>query len=183
MKIATNELFTLLEECTQRNLQYAKKMQDLSIQKLNYKADENTWSILECIEHLNRYGNFYLPEINQQIKKAKHEPSKLFVSRFLGNYFVQSIKPKKKLNKMKTFTTMNPNGSVLTKEVLTKFIAQQNEILNLLVRARKVNLNKTKTAISISRWIKLKLGDTFQVLIYHNQRHIEQAKKIMAFLS
>jgi len=42
----------------------------------------------------------------------------------------------------------------------------------------KVDIGKTKTAISISKWIKLKLGDTLRVVIYHNQRHMAQAKRI-----
>lgn len=44
--------------------------------------------------------------------------------------------------------------------------------------ARNKDLGKIKTSISISKWIKLKLGDTFRVIIYHNERHIVQANKI-----
>lgn len=43
---------------------------------------------------------------------------------------------------------------------------------------KNIDLNKTKTAISISKWFKLKLGDTFKVVIYHNERHIAQARKV-----
>ncbi|RXM56703.1 hypothetical protein BOQ60_25350, partial [Chryseobacterium sp. CH1] len=31
-----------------------------------------------------------------------------------------------------------------------------------------IDLEKTKTSISISKLIKLKLGDTFRFVIYHN---------------
>lgn len=47
--------------------------------------------------------------------------------------------------------------------------------------AQQVSLNKTKTGISISTWIKLKLGDTFKVVIYHNKRHIVQALKALEY--
>lgn len=65
----------------------------------------------------------------------------------------------------------------LTKEVLTVFLNQQQTMLKLLNQARSISLNKTKTSISISKLIKLKLGDTFRVVIYHNQRHLMQAFK------
>lgn len=83
--------------------------------------------------------------------------------------------PKEKLNKMKTFQSMNPAGSQLGTEVLEKFLKQQEELLALLEKAKTVDLAKTKTAISISKLIKLRLGDTFRVVIYHNYRHIVQA--------
>ncbi len=52
-------------------------------------------------------------------------------------------------------------------------------LLDVLDMSKKVNLTKTKTGISISKWLKLRLGDTFRVVIYHNQRHILQAKKVL----
>ena len=80
---------------------------------------------------------------------------------------------------MKTFKSMNPINSKLTNQTLDKFIDQQHQIIELLDLSKSVNLDKTKTAISISKLIKLKLGDTFRVLIYHNERHIKQAEKTL----
>ena len=87
--------------------------------------------------------------------------------------------PREKLNKMKTFKDKNPLGSELDKRTLERFITQQEQLLSLLEKAKNIDLNKTKTAISISKWIELKLGDTFRVVVYHNDRHIVQAKKIL----
>jgi hypothetical protein len=65
-------------------------------------------------------------------------------------------------------------------DVITKFLDQQKQLLELLTKAQSVDLNKVKTSISISRWIKLRLGDTLRVVIYHNQRHMKQAGRILA---
>jgi uncharacterized protein (DUF2249 family) len=48
-------------------------------------------------------------------------------------------------------------------------------MLELLEIARSKNLNRIRTSISISKLIKLKLGDTLRVVIYHNGRHLQQA--------
>lgn len=85
--------------------------------------------------------------------------------------------PKEKLNKMKTFKSMNPSTSYVDREVLTVFIQQQDSLIALLEQAQSVNLNQTKTAISISKWIKLRLGDTLKIVVFHNLRHIAQAQK------
>ena len=52
-------------------------------------------------------------------------------------------------------------------------------LIFLMFILSSLDLNKIKTAISISKWIKLKLGDTFRVVVYHNERHIKQANKIL----
>lgn len=87
--------------------------------------------------------------------------------------------PGEQMKKMKTLKSTNPNGSKLNKKVLEDFIFQQKKMLELLGSARSVSLNKTKTSISIAPVFKLKLGDTFRVVIYHNERHILQAQKVV----
>jgi len=62
----------------------------LSIDELNRRNSPNSWSILECLEHLNRYGDFYLPEIDTQLNKAQVSNNELFNSGWLGNYFALS---------------------------------------------------------------------------------------------
>ena len=178
MKLLQKTLLEDLTKQTKDNLEQAKDLQNFTIKALNWKANPESWSILECIEHLNRYGDFYLPEIQQRIDKAnKITIDPTFKSGFLGNYFAKSMLPKEQLNKMKTFKSMNPVGSDLDQSALEKFITQQTKTLDLLEQAKSVNLNKVKTSISISRLIKLKLGDTLRVVIYHNQRHLLQANK------
>ena len=73
---------------------------------------------------------------------------------------------------------MNPANSQLDKRVIDEFLDQQKEMLRLLEASNKVSLNKARTNISISKLIRLKLGDTFRFVIYHNQRHLVQALKI-----
>lgn len=176
MKFESQDLIQELVALTHQNLNDAEALKSMSVVALNKKASETSWSALECVEHLNRYGYFYMPEISKRIQEGNSSSaSSVFKSGWLGNYFSNSMKPKAKLNTMKTFASMNPNGSNLDASVLDTFIDQQKTTLELLEMAREVDLTKIKTAISISKWIKLRLGDTFRVVIYHNQRHMQQA--------
>ncbi len=179
MNIIAKDLLQDLIERTQGNINKAETFKQLSFDTLTWRKDSDSWSILECIEHLNRYGAFYIPEIKNRIKSSKHSNSKRFVSGWLGNYAANMMLPKEKLNTMKTFKSMNPIDSNLSVETIDIFIEQQYSLIDLLEKSKKVNLNKVKTAISISKWIKLRLGDTFRVVIYHNQRHILQGERIV----
>lgn len=178
MKIQTEALVVDLTNRTKQLIEEAESFKEKSEEQLNYKQYAESWSVLECLEHLNLYGQFYLPEIKKRIREGKGKKESVFKSGWLGNYFANSMLPKQKLNKMKTFKNMNPLNSKLDKRVIDEFISQQKELLNLLEESRKVSLNKTRTAISISKLIKLKLGDTFRFVIYHNQRHMVQAQRI-----
>lgn len=179
MEIKSEILIQDLIERTRVNINNVKSFSSLSIEELNWRMAQDTWSILECIEHLNLYGDFYIPEISKRIKESNKQPEPVFKSGFLGNYFAKMMLPPEKLNKMNTFKDKNPLGSNLDKTTIEKFLLQQEQILELLDKSRKVNLGKTKTTTSISKLIKLKLGDTFRVLIYHNERHIVQANKVL----
>lgn len=178
MTIKSEKLIQDLIERTRININQAEKFKNLPTEKLNWKAEQDSWSIFECFEHLNLYGDFYIPEIKKRIENTNKPSKENFKSGFLGNYFAKSMLPKENLNRMKTFKDKNPIGSKLDKTTIERFISQQENILNLLDKSRKIDLNKTKTAISISKLIKLKIGDTFRFVIYHNERHIVQANKI-----
>lgn len=179
MKIKTQQLLQELTAQVHEHLAYATSLMAHSDQELNSRITTDSWSALECIEHLNRYGNFYLPEIKTRIRQSQSEPEPEFKSGWLGNYFAESMRPKAKLNKMKTFAKMDPIHSRLGRSVLETFITQQQQLLQLLGKSETISLNKTKTGISITKFIRLKLGDTFRFLIYHNERHIQQAKRAL----
>lgn len=179
MALTTEKLLQNLLEITRDNLNSTELLKRQPIDFLNWKQNSKSWSVLECVEHLNRYGDFYIPEITNKIRISKYKSSKIFKSNWLGNYFSKSVSYNDDLNKMKTFKSMNPLNSKLNIQVLEKFINQQHQIIELLDKAKNVNLDKTKTAISISNLIKLRLGDTFRVLIYHNERHVKQAEKTL----
>lgn len=172
------DLIEELEVMTHKHREEAEALFSYTDDELNWRQEEGSWSVLECIEHLNRYGDFYIPEIDRRISQGSTKNPQEFKTGWLGNYFANSMLPKEKLNKMKTFKNMNPLGSHLDREVLEKFKGQLEEMLGHLESAKSIDLTRTKTSISISNWIKLRLGDTFRVVIYHNERHMAQISRI-----
>ena len=179
MKLITQELLNELIVKTKINITRTEELKTQSEETLNFKESQDKWSVLECIEHLNIYGIFYNPEIKKCVQNTKSFSSKYFKTGVIGNYFVNLMLPKKKLNKMKTLKVNNPIGSNLDKKTLDIFIDQQNDFLNLLEKSKTVNLTKIKTAISISKIIKLRLGDTLRFVTAHNERHLLQAENVL----
>ena len=56
----------------------------------------------------------------------------------------------------------------------------QQELLTILESAKSVNIQRAKVPTSISKFVRLRLGDAFLFVIYHNQRHIQQAMNLMS---
>lgn len=75
-----------------------------------------------------------------------------------------------------------PVSELDSRKVLEEFVKGQRRLTGLLEKAEKSNLSKLKVPISISRFIKLKLGDTFRFLIAHQQRHFVQIDNTLASL-
>lgn len=176
-----SELLNDLKARTTTIIEEVISFKSLSHKDLYQRKSPGSWSILECLEHLNLYGKFYLPEIDRRINESQLSKNEVFKTGWLGNYFALSMLPGEngKLNKMKTFKSMNPLHQTLTVSVIDRFLAQQQELLHLLERAMERDLAAVKTSISISRLIKLRLGDTLRVVVYHNQRHVRQANLVL----
>lgn len=154
-------------------------LKKLDKQQLTWKANTESWSVLECLEHLNLYGQYYLPQMKQAILSSKTTASKEFKPGLLGNYFAKSMLPKEKLNKMKTFKDKNPLNAALELTVIDVFLEQQNKLIEIIQLSKNVDINKVKINTSISSFISLKLGDTLQFYINHIIRHLKQIDQII----
>lgn len=174
----SENLIQMLLEQTRQIIDQVEKLKTFDLYILTWKENETSWSILECLEHLNLYGDFYLSQIENEIKNSTTKTDFEFKSGILGSYFAKSMLPQKKLNKMKTFKDKNPLNANLDRAVIEKFINQQIKLLDLLNKSREVSLNKVIIHTSISSLIKLKLGDTFQFYINHIIRHLNQIDRI-----
>jgi uncharacterized damage-inducible protein DinB len=168
---SSKELIDILEQEVEKHLQDAIRIfQNLTPESLLKPSASGGWSIAQCLWHLNSYGEYYFPEIRKGLTK-NYPFNPEFKSSWLGNYL--------KMKKYKAFKDHTPAPALDAHEVVAKFIQQQEELLDLLKLARHTDLNKVRIPISISRWLKLKLGDVFQFIIAHNERHLHQAKRNM----
>jgi uncharacterized damage-inducible protein DinB len=176
---SSKELIDILEQEVEKHLQDAIRIfQNLTPESLLKPSASGGWSIAQCLWHLNSYGEYYFPEIRKGLTK-NYPFNPEFKSSWLGNYFTNTMKPGLKMKKYKAFKDHTPAPALDAHEVVAKFIQQQEELLDLLKLARHTDLNKVRIPISISRWLKLKLGDVFQFIIAHNERHLQQAKRNM----
>lgn len=162
-------------------IKQAKALQDQPLDRLNQQPAPKRWSVLECLEHLNRYGLFYLPLVKENLEKAKPQPeATVFKSGLIGGYAAKGMEATAKQKNMKTFASKDPAGSALDKKVLDVFLEQQKEWLRLLQKAGDYDWQRIrmKTTLPIP-FLKFRLGDIFRFLIHHQERHMRQAQRAL----
>ncbi len=178
MRINSKELIGQLLQLTNDLTARVQQLKALDTEVLNKRPAAGKWSVLECIEHLNLYGDYYLPEIEKRILAQRPgKVSATFSSGLLGNYFANLMQAEAVPGKMRSPKDKDPANSTLSATTIDRFLKQQERLKALLQQAQQVDLARTKTAISISTLVKLRLGDTFRFLIYHIERHVKQAER------
>lgn len=177
--ISKTVLLSLLETKVEAHIHEAISLfQNLSASQLSQPAPDGGWSIAQCLDHLNGYGDYYLPYIEKSLSNATPEnDDDTFKSSWLGRRFTKMMDPETGTKKMKAFKNHLPAADLHPHKAVAVFIQQQETLISCLHRAAKADLNSIRIPISIAKFIRLKLGDVFQFLIAHNERHIRQAKR------
>lgn len=184
MKYLSSQLIDELYAQTEANISKAiSEWQLVSNTQMTTQPGPGQWSAAQCLEHLNSYGRYYLNEIEKAINKNKESnPSHYFKSGWLGNYFYKIMLPQQNgmpKKKMRSPKNHQPGIQLNSVEVLNEFISQLEKLGGLLTSARNIDLNHSRLPISISPFIKLKLGDVFLFLVAHINRHMMQAERAL----
>lgn len=172
----TIELLNDLKVDVNNTLKQLKSMSVLPKDQLLKQPQPDKWSVAQVLEHLNGYNRFYLKEIEKAVKNNSPSFKEMFKSGVFGGYFTKMMQPKEGAvtNKMKAPKDYTYSNDLDVDEVLREFEEGQQRLLGLLDKVKELDLNKIKLPISISKMIKLKLGDVLRFLIAHQMRHFIQ---------
>jgi len=184
----TNDLLHDLAAITENNRNAVERhISNLSKEQLYWKKDNASWSVIEILAHLNEYATYYNEVLNRRIEKTRfREPRQVFISSPLGRSAWSSMKLGNARNvkrKLRAPRLYNPaiNKDISLENSVTRFIEFQTELLEILTKAANVSLRKVRIPISVSKLIRLRLGDALMFVIYHNERHIQQALNVIAY--
>ena len=169
-----NELESRVEKHLKETIQI---FQNLEEEVLIKDSINGGWSIAQCLEHLNYYGNYYLPLIENGIAVSKVANSNEVKFSRIGKFFIKVLEPESGKRKLKAFKSYSPPSISEPYPIIAEFINQQERLLNSINKARNMDLNKIKIPVSIIKLLKLNIGEILNVLVAHNDRHFLQAKR------
>lgn len=168
-----------LEQQVEGHIQQAvEHFQNMDEATLSQPSQRGGWSIAQCLDHLNSYGYYYLPRLNQSLITQLDKPvTDSFESSWLGNFLTRLMNPKSGKMKFRAIKRHQPSGAWPAHQVVADFIDQQEQVLLLLKQVAKVNINGVQIPLSIAPWLHLPLGDILQFMVAHTERHVAQANR------
>ena len=151
----------------------------LSARQLNYRESDKTWSVGQCIHHLITINKSYFEEFNKILDRNYKNSLWKRINPFtqtVGKTMIRTLGP----DKTKTFKTprlFEPMKSLINLNILPDFHKNQMELIGYLEKFRDID-GRVIINSPVSTVITLNLEDAVQILVGHEERHINQAMDV-----
>lgn len=156
----------------------------LTNEQLNWKPNLTTWSIAQNLDHLIVVNETYYPVL-ASLKAGTYKTPFIakigFMVSFLGKTVLNAVQPDRK-KKMKTFPIWEPTTSNVIGDILNRFKNHQNELIQKIESAKEFVEKGIVISSPANKNIVYKLETAFDIIVSHEQRHLEQAKEVLKVL-
>ncbi len=166
-----------------------REFSPLSDEQLRWKPTANRsspgWSIVECLQHLNLAERYYIRNLQHKVDTLgllQTQPTdQVLESDWVGKAMLYVVDPQVKM-KVPAPGIIRPRSAADLDPavVLAQFNELQTLLNTLLDKAVYLDWNQEKVASLFGQWLKIRLGDTFRMLVAHTERHLNQAIRAKA---
>ena len=155
---------------------------DLGEERFNWRPDERSWSVAQCLDHLNVTNRVYLAPMRSALERARPagkvrrgaiRPS------YLGRWFVANLEPPPRLRATAPKKVV-PAARKDLDEVIRERRRMQSEIRDLLCEVAGQDLNGIRFVNPFFSLLHFGVGTGFQVIAGHERRHLWQAEQVKA---
>ena len=166
----------------------SREFAHLSDAQLRTQPAPGSWSIVECLEHLNVAERYYVRQLQHktdQLGLVQHNPDDQMVeSDWIGRLVLRFLDPKSTVKipapgilRPRSASALNPA------DVMGQFLELQTLQRELLNKLPYLDWNQQKVSTMYANWLKMRLGDTIQMLVVHTERHLGQAMRVKTELA
>ena len=154
----------------------------LTEQQFNWRPGTGGWSVAQCIDHLNVSARVYLPKLDEGIANAIRQGmygEGPFRYNALGRLFVWTQQPTTKM-KYKAVKALQPSPARRKQDALAAFRAYQVQYVDRLRQGNGLDLARARVQSPVVSLLRLPLGSGFALVVAHEQRHLQQARNVIA---
>ena len=177
-----NEVLKLRNELDQISAEVRSHFGSLSSEQLNWKPSVDRWGIAQCLDHLITGNKSFFPIlesiVNGQKKTVFMERLPLLPSVW-GGLLIKSLNPKN-TRKMKAPPKFQPAASELSASIVEQFVDQQTEFGGWMEKTSEMDLERIIITSPALKLITYSVMDGYRFLVLHEQRHFQQAQRVMA---
>jgi DinB superfamily len=180
VKFDSMDTRTWTTQIDQITTDFKNEFRALTITQLNWRPESKAWSIAQNIDHLIVINESYYPVI-QSVRSGHYRLPFIarfpFLVSFIGKTILNSIQPDRK-RKIKTFPIWEPSMSEIDDDIIQRFEKHQNEFKQLIQSSRDLLARGVVISSPANRHIVYTLETAFDIIVAHEQRHLEQAREI-----
>lgn len=156
----------------------ARTMQNtLSEEELRRSAPGGGWTVGQVFEHLIVSNSLYYERMERALATGKPAGSTKWRPTLFGRMLVKSLSPQS-TRKLPAPRVFRP-GPEPRAGVIHAFLESQERFRTLARKADGLDLKRTRMTSPVSPLIRLNLGDAFRVIVIHEQRHLQQIRRIL----
>lgn len=146
--------------------------------QLNWRADESSWGVGQCLDHIIRTNNSFVPDLktvaNGDRKNSFWENYSPF-SGIFGNLLI-GFQTKDKKFKAPSKKVIPPID--IDEDIVTRFTDHIDKLTALISQCIDADLRKTKLTSPLMSLITYSLDDALTVIVEHSRRHMRQATRV-----
>ena len=150
--------------------------------QFTWKPRPDTWSIAQCIDHLNVSTRLYLPRLDEGIADAIRQGlygEGPFTYNWIGRVFLWVTEPPPRF-RTKAPAVFHPPPSRTRHEIMAAFRAYQVQYIDRLRQANGLDLARARVSSPAAAWLRMPLGSGFALMTAHERRHLLQARRVIA---
>jgi DinB superfamily len=155
---------------------------DLNEERGGWRAEADSWSVAECLDHLATANRVYLNAMKEPAIRARERgrvrrgPAK---PGFVGRWFARTMEPPVKMRfRMKAPRLIKPRTAPPLADAFAGFRTSQDEVRAFLLEYADLDLAGVQFPNPFVRGIRFSLATGLHVITAHQRRHLWQAWRV-----
>jgi hypothetical protein len=181
MPTLTPELALLDRQFAAVKAEASELVAGLDYAQFNWRPDPRSWSVAECLLHLNIVGQRYMRLLEQAMEEARARglagPGPFGYGR-VGKWILANTEPPPKKKSKAGRAFMPPDDQPIT-AVLPTFEHLQEQMELRLEQANGLDLRRVKVPVPGMGPVRFNLLLTFAWIAAHERRHLWQARQVL----
>ena len=140
-------------------------------EQVNWIPEPKKWSIAQILEHMMLANAPYLMTIKNGIAAAAKDPSARLKHTLFGKAIMRGAGPQGNVPAPKK---LHPAPGPYTPDIIDRWAAQTQAILDLAREARGVDMCSIKVRNPFIPLLRMNLADCFMIICEHTERHVQQ---------
>ena len=179
------QLTDVADQLESNSLRVVELFRDLYPHQLNLRPETHSWSIAECVVHLNLFSETFIPVMKEVSSKARsegcHRNGALRMD-VTGRLLKFVLEPPTKWHSVTT-SKFEPLLVEPIEQVAPNFLELQKQLTELVEEVADLDLNRIRMVSPVSSRVRYNLYSCFLIIAAHQRRHLWQAEQRRTMLT